>query len=91
MSKLDKIDPGYTYWQHKEGRDIVKTKPLRNYVLFQPVNTPVSDALFYLMLVLTSVNHIEFGWYKIRKSNFYNYFKPVSKLKEILLKERFGI
>ena len=86
MSK--QLDPGYDLWQHKEGKDIVKTRFLRYYVLFQPVKTTVSDALFYMMLVLA---HIEFGWYRIRKSNFYNHFEPVPKLKKILLKEMFGI
>ena len=88
----EQLDPGYDLWQHKEGKDVVKVKFLRNYVLFQPVNTSVSDALFYIVLLLTTAtDHIDFGWYRIRKSNFYNHFEPVPKLKKILLKEMFGI
>ena len=87
----EQLDPGYDLWQHKEGKDIVKTRFLRYYVLFQPVKTLVSDALFYMMLVLAAADHIDFGWYRIRKSNFYNHFEPVPKLKKILLKEMFGI
>jgi len=87
----EQLDPGYDLWQHKEGKDVVKVKFLRNYVLFQPVNTSVSDALFYIVLLLTAADRIEFGWYRISKSSFYNYFEPVPKLKQILLKEMFGI
>ena len=87
----EQLDSGYDLWQHKEGKDIVKTRFLRYYVLFQPVKTTVSDALFYTVLLLTATDHINFGWYRIRKSNFYNYFGPVPKLKQILLKEMFGI
>jgi len=78
----EQLDPGYELWQHKEGKDIVKVKFLRYYVLFQPVKTSVSDALFYIILVLTAADRTEFGWYKMHKSNFYSYFKPVPKLKK---------
>jgi len=87
----EQLDPGYELWQHKEGKDVVRVRFLRYYVLFQPVKTPVSDALFYMMLALAATDHIDFGWYRIRKSNFYNYFKPVPKLKRILLKSLKGI
>ena len=85
------LDSGCELWQHKEGEDVVRVRFLRHYVLFQLVKTPASDAMFYVVLLRTATDRIEFGWYRISKSNFYNYFEPVPKLKKILLKEMFGI
>ena len=90
MSKPDKLDSSYTYWQYKKSKDIVRARLLRNYALVQLINIP-SDDLFYLLLTTFSVDHFDFGWYKIHKSVFYKYFKPVPKLKEIILREKFGI
>jgi len=87
------LDSGYTLWQYKKDKSIVKAKFLRKFVLVQPVEIKslVSDSLFDFLIFLTSTNHSYFGWYKVCKSIFYKYFESVPKLKQILLKEGFGI
>lgn len=84
---MSDLNLGYTYWRFKKSGEIVRVEFKNEYALIQPLSPPISSILIDFLLLLTTPN-TQYWCHEISKSVLYKYFRPVPKLKQILLEAR---
>jgi len=71
------------YWYFKDNKDaVVKAEFLRKNVIIQPLK--LRDGLYDFIMTQCRVSS-KYGWFILSIKRFKQYFKPVSRIKSILL------